>query len=77
MFVGKLRNCQGSIRCTALKSPKGLFSGEPMMCGVLRISAQDAKLNVCRERPVSVAQNVSLLVLVCVRLTDMVCVLWT
>ena len=78
MFVSKLRRalCQRSIRCAALKSPKDLFSVKPMMCGVLRISAQDVKLNVCRERPVSFAQNVSLLVLVCVWLTDMVCVLW-
>ena len=48
MFVSKLSRayCQVSIRCAALKSPKGLFSGKPMMCGVLRISAQEAKLNV-------------------------------
>ena len=76
MFVSKLRRtcCQGRIRCAALQSPKGLFSGKQMMCGVLRIKAQDVKLNACRERPVSVAQNVSLPVLVCVWLTDMVCV---
>ena len=78
VFVSKLSRayCQRSIRCAALKSPKDLFSGKPMICGVLRISAQDVKLNMCRERPVSVAQNVSLIVLECVWLTAIVCVLW-
>ena len=43
MLVSKLRRAywQGSIRYAALKSPEDLFSGKPMMCGVLRISAQD------------------------------------
>ena len=54
--------CQGSLRCAALKSPKGLLAGTQTRSGPAITAAP-------------VAQNISLLVLVCVWLTDMVCVL--
>ena len=54
--------CQASLRCAALKNPKGLFATKQMRSGPANTAAP-------------VAQNISLLVLVCVWLTDMVCVL--
>ena len=52
----------GTHTMCGVKSPKGLFAGTPSRCGPANSVAP-------------VAQNISLLVLVCVWLTDMVCVL--
>ena len=54
--------CQGNIRCAVQKNPKGLFAGTSSRCGPANSAAP-------------VAQNIALLALVCVWLTDMLCVL--
>ena len=61
---------------TSVHRPEHLSASLGLVHGMRpRKSAQDHEPNVCEDRPVPVAQNVSLFVLVCVWLTDMVCVL--
>lgn len=50
-----------------------MFRAPDIVCFLERL-AQDVKINVCRERPMSVSPNTSLVLLRSLRATEMVCV---